>query len=262
MNYIAWSDGSIKNNKKYSKVAYTIHTKEGKLITQYKGKLGKGQLNDSAETEYYALYLLLKEIKRLEIDTKSLVIYMDANTIIDNFVRIKMPFKGKIINLYECIVKEIGIEFYEKVAPCIKWRTREDNLADAVLRSDLKAENINIDPLWREERKMNIVNSLIDIPDTSLKLPMSIFRKFHNGTMQMKEANEAKTLQLISEKIQKSMIIEETDRLICVKGRLQVYVKGNIVKKFSFIKSPLTEQYKKKKKEINLEYNRCLLKNL
>jgi len=187
---------------------------------------------------------------------------MDSSTVIDNFVRTKMPFKGKIINLYECIVKEIGMDFYEKVAPCIKWRTREDDLADAVLRSDLKAENINIDPLWREERKMNIVNSLIDIPNTSLKLPISIFRKFHNGTMQMKEANEAKTLQLISEKIQKSMIIKESDRIICVKGRLQVYIKGNTVKKFSFIKSPLTDEYKKKKNEINLESNRCFLKNL
>jgi hypothetical protein len=174
----------------------------------------------------------------------------------------KMPFKGKIINMHECIVKELGIEFYEKIAPCIKWRTREDNLADAVLRSEIKAENINLHPLWREERKMNIINAQIDIPNTALKIPVSVFRKFHNGTFQMKERNEVKTLNLLSEKIQKSLIIEKPEQLICVKGRLHIYVKGNIVKAFSFAKSPLTEEYKEKKKEINLQHNHCLLRNL
>jgi ribonuclease HI len=258
MEYIAWGDGSKKDEKVFA--SFIIFDKNKNIITQYKARI-KG-LKDINQAEYMAFYIMLKKIK--ELDLRDIEIYLDSQNVFNDFMN-RASMKH---NSYrDLILEEIGLPFYRQIVTKIKCKKRKFNKAHPLFNNkkipcetiyaptkerkkkiEVKTQQNNIVvsapiKVKKEQTKKQLektkvslaVNNLegiyLSIPHTHFKIKECEFKKFQRSVRSEKYDTIEKTLNLLHKKISTSMVYSDDDKKVLVSGKLHMYVDNNVIEK-------------------------------
>ena len=258
MKYIAWCDGSVQEKVAY--VSYDIQDESGKSVLRFKGRAVN--LRSPIEAEYLAFYLLIREIK--ELGFKDITVYTDCENVMLNFKENKPLNTKRRISFKEEIEKRMDEHFLNFIKKRFFWKSRKHNQAHKLFKKKYEAIDVQLSEDWFPEARVKKSAKIVmkpkeeslhtrNIPHTRLTIDEQLFQKFHRTTKDMKDRSEEKTMNLLSEKLRKSMSIQSGETTLYVRGSLHVSVKDDRVQKIVFKRSVHTLEYKKIKNTIQLK---------
>lgn len=163
MNYVAWCDGSVTEDKVLT--SYVIVDENDSIVAQQKAEI-IGLKNSSIESEYMALYLLLKKIK--ELGFVEIKIFSDCKPIINDFTK-RGSIKKLAISYRELIIQELDL-FYYRIATKVEWKVRQYNLAHRLFKKkDISYDLIDVKDIPKLEKKK--------VQELTIKKPISDKKK-------------------------------------------------------------------------------------
>lgn len=286
MNYVAWCDGSVTKNKVLT--SYVIVDENENIVTQQKAEIA-GLKKASIESEYMALYLLLKKIK--ELDLINIKIFSDCQAVVNDFMK-KGSIKKLAISFRKLILQELDL-FYYRIVTKVEWKVRKFNLAHQLFkRKDISCDLIDVKDLPKLEKKKvqeltfkkpivenkKVKNKTIKteaknknkvpeskkeplkmcddgiyilVPETNFKVKETVIKKFQRSLDKEKYDTPEKVLGLLHKKISASSVFDDGNKRVLVTGRLHMYMDNNIIEKINTQTSEWSELWKQKNPKDN-----------